>query len=330
MALKPIPGYGKPPKKASYLSYGGVTPGGYTPVKTAVVPSMGPAADRTDYLPPGFTAPTFKSSGSSVLPIVPSYQSELQGDYMYDPTMKAFNDALQGSRDSLRDQIRQAVIRSGYDIRGHAPSSLASYLGDIDPTTIASADANQFSDKAVLQRQVDTGLSDLAYSLAGRGTSRSGALAAGTGGIQQSAQEAQNEQMNTLLNALGQGVGAYQDVSSNALSGRNAALAAIADRLSRQPGATYDTSGGDGGGGGGGGGGGAPAALGPSDMPWLPGISDAQKGLMAGNTTGPSGVDWGGQTFYTQNSLGRYLKARGTNLASWIAGHKDAWARLQP
>jgi hypothetical protein len=157
MALKPIPGYGKPPKKASYLSYGGVTPGGYTPVKTAVVPSMGPAADRTDYLPPGFTAPTFKSSGSSVLPIVPSYQSELQGDYMYDPTMKAFNDALQGSRDSLRDQIRQAVIRSGYDIRGKAPASL--------PLTSKTSTRRRWRartrisspTRAVLQRQVDKG-----------------------------------------------------------------------------------------------------------------------------------------------------------------------------
>lgn len=332
MVLRPIPGYGKPPKKASYLSYSGITPGGYTPVTAAVPAGMGPAADRPSYLPPGFTAPatTITAPASSVRPIVPSYETELTGDYMYDPTMKAYNAALQGSRDSLRDQIRQAVIRSGYDVRGKAPASLSSYLEDIDPTTMASADANQFSDRAVLQRQVDKGLSDLAYSLAARGTSRSGALAAGTGGIQQSAQEAQNAQMNTLLDALGQGVGAYQDISSNALTNRNAALAAITDRLSRQQGATYDDTGGDTGAGGGGGGGGAPAALGPSDMPWLPAVSDTQRAALGGNTRGPSGVDWGGQTFYTQNQLGRYLKSRGTNLAAWIAGHKDAWARLQP
>jgi hypothetical protein len=324
MALKPIPGYGTPTGKAAkakYLSYGGITPGGYAAPR-AVVPGMGPASGRTDYVPPGFTAPPTITPGRSG---VPSFESEVLGDYMYDPTMKAYNAALQGGRDSLRDQIRQAVIRSGYDIRGKAPASLSSYLEDIDPTTMATADANQFSDRAVLQRQVDKGLSDLAYALAARGTSRSGALAAGTGGIQQSAQEAQNVQMNSLLDSLGQGVNAYQGIESDAMTRRNAALSAITDRLSRKPGATYDDPTGDGGGGPG-----APPALTSSDMPWLPAISDAQKAVMAGNPRGPSGVDLGGQTFYTQNALGRYLKSRGTNLVSWIAGHKDAWARLQP
>jgi hypothetical protein len=47
-------------------------------------------------------------------------------------------------------------------------------------------------------------------------------------------------QMNTLLDSLGQGVNAYQGVSSDAMTRRNAALAAITDRLSRKPGATYD------------------------------------------------------------------------------------------
>src|SRR3954451_17627385 len=196
MAIRAVPGY----NKQGYVYGGAGLPVARAIVKAstpkrAVVPvGMGPAANQSNYLPPSFTAPITPGRSS-----VPSFESELTGDYMYDPTMKAYNAALQGGRDSLRDQIRQAVIRSGYDIRGKAPASLSSYLEDIDPTTMATADANQFSDKAVLQRQVDKGLSDLAYSLAARGTSRSGALAAGTGGIQQSAQEAQNVQTNSLL-----------------------------------------------------------------------------------------------------------------------------------
>src|SRR4051794_37881745 len=144
MAIRAVPGY----NKQGYVYGGARLPGGRAICNASASKKgrfpvrIGAASNQSSHFPAGFTAPHTPGRSS-----VPSFESELTGDYMYDPTMKAYNAALQGGRDSLRDQIRQAVIRSGYDIRGKAPASLSSYLEDIDPTTMATADANQFSDK---------------------------------------------------------------------------------------------------------------------------------------------------------------------------------------
>jgi hypothetical protein len=336
MAIKPIPGYGKPPAGTGYKTFVGSTNAlpKAKAVPYAYLPGMGPAADRPGYTPETTTT-TITNPGSTAGKIKPSYNLELTSDFAYDPTMKAYNEALQGARDSLRDQIRQAVIRSGYDIRGKVPASLASYVSDIDDPTMATANANQLSDRAQLQKQLDTGLSDLAYNLAGRGTQRSGALSAGAGDLDQQYQVASNDQQNSLLDAIGGGVGGYEDISRSARSQRDAALQAIADRLSRLPGGTYDdptdggttttTTGGATSGG---------QTLGISDMPWLPGITDEEKARIAGpsgDRTGTS-IDWGGQTFYTQSALAKFLNSRNGpgSFAKWQAQHPGALRMVQP
>ena len=351
MALKAVPGY----NPRGYV-YGGAS----LPVAKAIVKASTPKIPAFS-LPSASeiaagkgvdiwgnplstsTAPGSSSGGGVTAPpgsapkiTLPGYNTELTSDFAYAPTEEAYNQAVTGARQSLRDQIRQAVIQSGYgsQILGKAPTSLQQYLSDLDPATVATADTNQLSDRAQLQKQLDTGMTDLAYRLAARGTGRSGALAAGAGALDQSYQVASDQQMRDLLNAISGGASQYTGLAANALAQRNAALQQIADRLSRLPGATYDTptdtptdtggtdtstS--------------APATsngvpITPADLPWLSGISDAQKAAISGSTKpAVSGVNWGGQQFYTQYALKQYL---GKNWQTWAKQHPDAWARLQP
>jgi len=257
MAIKPVPAYklqevgawAVPKKKASpavpSMGIGG--PGG--PVTGRVVlrgPDLGDPVQSVvaPGLPGGAVLPG-ASTKTTTQKIKPDYQLELTGDYMYGPTIDAFNSAIQGARTSLRDQIRRAVIQSGYDIGSQLTGGLAEYAGDIDPTTAAAAAANQFSDRAQLQAARDKGMSDLAYQLAGRGTLRSGAEAAGAGQINQSFQAQSNAQMNDLLSAISGGVGDYQNIYSQAQQNKNQALLQIADRLARLQAASYGDDGTD-------------------------------------------------------------------------------------
>jgi hypothetical protein len=158
---------------------------------------------------------------------------------MYRQASEAYSAALQGGRTSLRDQIRNAIIQSGYDIRGRLPSDLGEYGGDIDEATAQTALQNPFSQRALLEQALGTGQSDLGYQLAARGTLRSGALAAGTGGLQQQYQQKQAQQTQDLLNAIRGGATSYADLASQALSTRNQAWENVASRLAQLAGARY-------------------------------------------------------------------------------------------
>ena len=47
----------------------------------------------------------------------------------------------------LADQIRQLVIRGGWDLRSQMPGRASQYAGDIDPATLDAAAANPMSAK---------------------------------------------------------------------------------------------------------------------------------------------------------------------------------------
>jgi hypothetical protein len=157
---------------------------------------------------------------------------------MYRAATEAYA-TLQSGRTSLRDQIRNAIIQSGYDIRGTMPSDLGEYGGDIDAATAAAALANPLSGRAQLQQALERGGSDLGYQLAARGTLRSGALAAGQGALQQSYQQQSNQQLQDLLSAIRGGVSGYTDLMNQSLATRNKAWEDVASRLARLQGARY-------------------------------------------------------------------------------------------
>ena len=214
----------------------------------------GPAADVPGYIPPGGPGYVPPGGGNTLAqvpgtgtgPITPSYKLELTSDPLYQQVMDSFSGALSGARSSLRDQIRNAVIQSGYDIRNQIPSDLGDYAADIDPATAAAAAGNQLSGRAQLQQALDRGRSNLDYSLAARGVLRSGAEATGQTDLQQQYQTQSNSQMQSLLDAIRGGVGGYTNLVSDQTSARNAALEQIASRLAALQGPTYDGGGGGG------------------------------------------------------------------------------------
>jgi hypothetical protein len=318
----------------------------------ATPPGMGPAADRPGYQSPGSPgyvpisgvplsgAPTVPSSNGGVdtsLAKIPAsgYKLELTSDPLYQGNEEAYQSALGTSRTQLLNQIQNAILQSGYDIRGKTPADLASYINDIDPAVFSAALANPLTGRAQLQQAFDRGRDKLGYQLAARGTLRSGALTAGNDLLQESYDSQSYGQLNELLNALRSGVGDYGNLLSTADAEHRRNLQAIADRLASMQGPTYDDPGdtGDTGGGvvppgGGGGYDGSPATTSNPNLP--PPVNAAADAAASYETPGPTGLPFpiptpvGGA--YTPTPDGPQLTdisgtRPGTTLAEALAGY---------
>lgn len=214
--------------------------GAYDTGRSTFLPAV-PSLGGSSSVPSGST-PAVPSSGFSgfdfggdLTPQVDpnAYLSELQGDPMYQNADQAFSAQVGSARSSLADQIRQMVIRGGWDLRSQMPASLAPYASDIDQATVDAGTANPLSARAQLNQQLSQQQGDLAYNLSGRGISNSGALGSGNTQLQQGYDKASYDTMNQLLDAIGQGAGNYANVVANATSARNSAYEAAASRLAQ-------------------------------------------------------------------------------------------------
>jgi hypothetical protein len=201
---------------------------------------------RDPFVPSTVTTPGLGGSipGGPVAGLTPGapsgYLSELTSQPDYLKGLDAYNAAMQSNRNTLRDQIQQAVIQSGY-----VPSlsgELAQYGADIDEQTKAAAAGNQMSQKAQLDKQYQQGLTDLAWRLAGLGTGtamQGGMGTALTGNLKDQYDTAGYNSMQSLLQALGQNVGGYNQSSQGLLSNWIGQQQNIAGRLAALQGPTY-------------------------------------------------------------------------------------------
>lgn len=329
MAIKPVPGY------STYTGSTYALPK-KKPVPKAPVPFYlsTPAADLPGYKPPGapgYTPPTgtmyagypnlaaatagiAPPPGTGTNPNIPppsgSYMTELENDPLYQNVMDSYTSAVGGARTNLRDQMRSALIQSGFDIRPYMTGGLAAYAGDITDADVLAGQQNPLSQKALLDQGLGRQQNELGYQLAGRGMLRSGDLVSGNDLQQQQYDIQSNAGMQNLLSTIRSGVGSYDDLLASQGQSRNAALESIASRLAQRQGLTYDDGSGDTSG--------VPGTGGTTGVPTAP-----------SSTPPPLGpVMWGGRPWTSRAALSRYLKAHGDDPNLWQHQHHDAYARL--
>ena len=261
-------------------------------------------------IPPAGTVPGAPPKPPA--PPKPGYMSTLTSDPLYIQALGRYNTMLQQGRDTLRNQIRNAVIQSGYipDFSSPQNQDLQGYADDLDAATLATAQGSQTSQKAQLGRQYQQNLTNLDYDLASRGSGSAihgGANVVGTGLLKDQFDLATNQQMGSLLDALRGNVGGYQNLQSTELGNLTAAQTDVAQRLASIPGApVYDDD--------------------SANM-----AAAAAAGYVDPNqiaTTRP--VTWGGQQFTTKAALTQFLKKNpyGISASRFAALHPTAWARL--
>lgn len=244
----------------------------------------------------------------------PGYISTIFDDPMYQAALNRYNTNLGLGRTTLRDQIQQAIIRSGYIPT--MSQELAQYADDLDNPTITAAQGNQMSQKAILDRQLAQNQTNLDYALAGRGSGSNlfgGAHQIGADALTDQHNAAAYQQMGSLIDAL-QGYGrdwvGTQTGEGDKLQG---VLTDVASRLASTPGPTYDDLTAD------------PAAVGL--MGQLPYSLLPNERTDVTGTQGP--VTWGGRQFLTKDALTQYLNSiPGITSAQFAAAHPSAWGRL--
>lgn len=171
-------------------------------------------------------------------PLDPSEQ-EILDDPIYQAALGNANYNIDTGRRSLRDQIRQLVINSGYNPT--LSGELAGYAADVDEGTRAAAATNQFSTRAQARAGLSLGQRKLRYSLAARGILGSGALASGQSFLGMSTAAREHQNMLDLLNKITAGAGTYTGLQATERGTLADAMNATAMRLAAQPGPTYDT-----------------------------------------------------------------------------------------
>jgi len=235
-SLKPVPKKKKPTVLLSHPATGpqalGDVPTSWTMPKSSLPPITAPTG--TSPISVGNTGSSPGGGGGGWSPgDINSYVGEIEGDPTYKQALANFNLALQTGRNSLRDQIRSAVIQGGWDITGNLTGNLAQYAGDLDAATKAAAASNQLSQRAQLQQQLDRGNSALDYQLAARGAYASGENPVRRGLLQEQYQLATNQGMNDLINAIRGGVSSYADFQANQQGQLQQTRVAVADRLAQ-------------------------------------------------------------------------------------------------
>ncbi|HSV08534.1 MAG TPA: hypothetical protein VLI07_18605 [Candidatus Binatus sp.] len=159
--------------------------------------------------------------------------SEIQGDPIYQAAIQQMNANIGSGRTSLRDAIRQAVIKGGWDLTGRMSGDLAGYAGDVDPATRAAAAGNQLSTKAQLDLALKRGISNANAGLAARGMLRSGGTETSGQRLNEQYQVQSNTAMGDLVDAIRGGVSNFAGLQREQQSGLNSVMSEVASRLAQ-------------------------------------------------------------------------------------------------
>jgi hypothetical protein len=179
----------------------------------------------------------------------PLSRDELYQAILNDPTVSLANQMMvanqQMAKRSAQDIINSVMVKSGYgNLFTNSPQMLWDFAPDA--ATQAAAAGNQLSDRAQVQRALDTGMANLPYALAARGMGASGASAIGASSLLQQSQQANYDRMNTALDAIRQAVMGYQGTVSSEQDKLLAARAAAAAWLAQTQIPIYGGGGGGG------------------------------------------------------------------------------------
>jgi hypothetical protein len=168
-----------------------------------------------------------------------AYMGELTSDPLYQSGLSSYNSQVAANRSALANALRQSVIQGGWAPgTGKGQVNLSNvggqdFSGDIDQATIDAANANQMSDRAQLQQQLNKGLATIPYQLAARGAARSGAANVATGNVQNQYDVAANTALQNLSQAIGGNVSTYAQNQANALTNWNTTQSGVANRLAQ-------------------------------------------------------------------------------------------------
>jgi hypothetical protein len=199
-----------------------------------VAPSTSYASVPVSAAPSGGNVP-----GGSSLPspdIDPSaYLGELTSDPLYQSGLSNYQNTLASNQNMLSNSVRQALIQGGW---GGGQVNLGNVGGQdlsglVDQSTLDAANANQMSDRAQLQTQLNRGQADIGSQLAARGAARSGAANIMAANNQNQYDVASNTAMQNLAAALSGNVQNWATNNNNALAGWNTTQANVANRLSQ-------------------------------------------------------------------------------------------------
>lgn len=278
MAIRPVPGYGgqaarntigaplsidQPLKLKNPGGIGGGLSGfgGFTPTPTQAASLPGTAIGSGG-----------QTTTTTVTPLQ-VYQDQILSDPGSVAAQGSFDANVSNLALARRDAIQRAIINAGWDPSTGLTGGLASYAGDVDPTTLAAAAANPMSQRSQLQQQLTQANQDMPYDLAASGLDRSGAAAIGQSNLQQQYQTASYQGLQDLLGSITGAANDYAGGFNTAQQQLEAAREAIAARLAQNAGYSQVTTVDDGSGGDASGIGAAP---GPSYTPYQSGsTSDA-------------------------------------------------------
>jgi hypothetical protein len=244
----------------------------------------------------------------------PGYYATLFDDPLYQAAMANYMTRTQTGRNNLRNQLRSAVIGSGY-IPNYADNpDLAGYADDLDAETISRAQGNPTSQAALLTKQEDLARNDIPYRLAARGE---GLIGGGTqevasNNLQQQYTMARNQQMSSLLDALRGNVGGYASLLDTAGTDLTNTARDTALRLAQAGGPTWDLS---------------------TASPEAASAFGIAAPTTLANAAGEAGpVTWGGQSFNSRQGLTDFLRQftrfGGITPEMFAATHPSAWGRL--
>ena len=178
------------------------------------------------------------SSGAKTMP---NFLDILQADPLYQQAIQTYNTQQQTGYNALGNQIRQAVIGSGWT-PDMSNSELQGYGNFLDQATLDAANQNQMSQRAQLDKAYNQQQTGLDYALAARGTGsmgRGGALTAGLGLLKNQYDVAGYQGMQNLLGSLYGNIANYNQNLAYATAQRNQAVSDVANRLASMYGPSY-------------------------------------------------------------------------------------------
>jgi hypothetical protein len=244
---------------------------------------------------------------------------EILGNPLSQEALGSYNTGMQSFMRALKSGIGQKIISSGYDpsaafaqLRASNPD-LGDFTDLIDPASIAAANANPLSERALAEQNYNTGMSNLDYQLAGAGILGSGAQATGGNQLLQAKQLSEQASRANLMNAISGGLSDYLQQKTSGYNRLQDVYAQVAQLLANRAGAVPET--------------GTeelpPEGETPTGEETIPGTT-----VPSAASVPSSGVQWGGQTFTTRAALSRWLASHGSNWGAWAANHPAAAARL--
>lgn len=243
------------------------------------------------------------------------YLNEAMGTPQWAAANTNYNSLLAALRTQLKSGANAITANLGYDIGGQlaADPSLAALAGDLTPdaAAVAAGAANPLSAKAQIERQYQQGSLDALYAANARGTLGSGASTAAGNQLLQSSQLAANQAQQEALNAIRNAVSGYTTARENANQNLMSQQSQIMQALAASAGPVYNV-------------GGETQEPATSNVP---GTNISSPVTVPGQPG--KGISWGGQTFTGVTALARYLAQHGVSYATWKNNHPAAAAKLE-